>query len=67
MVDAPVHLDECSVNRPVLIEGDGDFGRYDNIILGEVSNLDDHMYFLCPQVVYCYMFKFRSWSKLDKQ
>ncbi|THW39225.1 hypothetical protein D6D22_06384 [Aureobasidium pullulans] len=65
MVDAPVHLDECSVNRPVLIEGDGDFGRYDNIILGEVSNLDDHMYFLCPQVVYCYMFKFRSWKLVD--
>ena len=64
MVDVPVYLEEFPRDRPRLIEGDGKFGRYDNIIPGEVSNLDNHMYFLCPQVVYCYMFKFRSWRKL---
>ncbi|THX09692.1 hypothetical protein D6D13_05805 [Aureobasidium pullulans] len=65
MVDASVYLNEEPDDRPDLIEGDGDFRRYDNIIPGEDSNLDDHMYFLCPQVVYCYMFKFRSWKLVD--
>lgn len=68
MVDLRGYFDAFDHAKPELIEsesrkaeGQGRYGRYDDILPGQAGNLDDHMYFLCPQTVACYMFKIRSW------